>query len=333
MNRPGIAAVAPWGTAAATAILATTCFAQTPSTGAGPAYPTKPVRILVGFATGGGTDIMARSVGAKLSESLKQQFVVENRPGANANLAAKLAADAAGDGYTLLFMSVAHIMSKPVYKNLGYDIERDFTPITVVSDVPNVIASNLALPARTVKQVIALAKAKPGELTYGTSGVASPEHFAGEMFRTMTNTNLVMVPYKGGGPLAIDLAAGQVMISFSTMPAIIPHIRSGRVRAIAVTTEKRAAVLPDVPTVGETVPGYTITTWYGAVAPAKVPREIITRLNQEMLKALQLPDIKERMASLGADIVGSSVDATAKFFASEVAKYTKVAREAKIQAE
>ncbi|HTE14063.1 MAG TPA: tripartite tricarboxylate transporter substrate binding protein [Burkholderiales bacterium] len=316
-----------------TALFSLPVFAQAPATGAAQGYPAKPVRILVGFAPGGGTDIMARSVGAKLSESLKQQFVVENRPGANANLAAKLAADAPADGYTLLFMSVAHIMSKPVYKNLGYDIERDFTPITVVSDVPNVIASNLALPARTVKQVIALAKSKPGELTYGTSGVASPEHFAGEMFKTMTNTNLIMVPYKGGGPLAIDLAAGQVMTSFSTMPSIIPHIRSGRVRAIAVTTEKRAAVLPDVPTVGETVPGYTITTWYGAVAPAKVPREIIVRLNQEMLKALQLPDIKERMASLGADIVGSSVETTIKFFNAEVAKYTKVAREAKIQTE
>ena len=296
-------------------------------------YPTKPVRILVGFAPGGGTDIMARSIGAKLSESLKQQFVVENRPGANANLAARLASEAPGDGYTLLFMSAAHIMSKPVYKNLGYDIERDFTPITVVSDVPNVIAANLALPARTVNELLVLARSKPGELNYGTSGVASPEHFAGEMFKTMTKTNLIMVPYKGGGPLAIDLAAGHVMTSFSAMPAIIPHIRSGRVRAIAVTTEKRTTVLPDVPTVAETVPGYSITTWYGAVAPAKVPREIITRLNQEMLKALQLPDIKERMASLGADIVGSSVEATAKFFAAEVAKYTKVAREARIQAE
>ena len=296
-------------------------------------YPVKPVRILVGFAPGGGTDIMARSVGAKLAESMKQQFVVENRPGANANLAARLASEAPGDGYTLLFMSVAHIMSKPVYKNLGYDIERDFTPITVVSDVPNVIAANPALPAKTVKEYIALAKAKPGELTYGTSGVASPEHFAGEMFKTMTQTSLQMVPYKGGAPLAIDLAAGHVISSFSTMPAIIPHIRSGRVRAIAVTTEKRVAVLPDVPTVAETVPGYTITTWYGAVAPAKVPREIVQRLNQEMLKALQLPDIKERMASLGADIVGSSVEASAKFFATEVVKYTRVAREAKIQAE
>jgi len=196
-----------------------------------------------------------------------------------------------------------------------------------------VIASNLALPARTVKELLVLARSRPGELTYGTSGVASPEHFAGEMFKTMTKINLSMVPYKGGAPLAIDLAAGHVMTSFSTMPSIIPHIRSGRVRAIAVTTEKRAAVLPDVPTVGETVPGYTITTWYGAVAPAKVPREIIVRLNQEMLKALQLPDIKERMASLGADIVGSSVEATAKFFASEVAKYTKVAQDANIRTE
>ncbi len=313
------------------AVLAAT--AAFPLAAAAQTYPVKSVRILVGFAPGGGTDIMARSIGAKLSESLKQQFVVENRPGANANLAAKLAAEAPADGYTLLFMSLAHIMSKPVYKNLGYDIERDFTPITVVSDVPNVIAANLALPARTVKELLALARAKPGELTYGTSGIASPEHFAGEMFRSMTKTNLLMVPYKGGGPLAIDLAAGHVMTSFSTMPAIIPHVRSGRVRAIAVTTEKRAAVLPDVPTVGETVPGYTITTWYGAVAPAKVPREIVIRLNQEMLKALQLPDIKERMASLGADIVGSSVDATVKFFAAEVAKYSKVARDAKIQGE
>jgi tripartite-type tricarboxylate transporter receptor subunit TctC len=317
----------------AVAALSTGVCAQTTAPGPGQTYPSKSVRILVGFAPGGGTDIMARSIGAKLSESLKQQFVVENRPGANANLAAKLAAEAPADGYTLLFMSAAHIMSKPVYKNLGYDIERDFTPITVVSDVPNVIAGNLALPARTVKDLIALAKSRPGELTYGTSGVASPEHFAGEMFKTMTKTSLVMVPYKGGGPLAIDLAAGQVMTSFSTMPSIIPHIRSGRVRAIAVTTMKRANVLPEVPTVAETVPGYTITTWYGAVAQAKVPREIVQRLNQEMLKALQLPDIKERMASLGADIVGSSVEATVSFFASEVAKYTRVARVANIQAE
>ena len=297
-------------------------------------YPVKTVRILVGFAPGGGTDIMARAVGAKMSESLKQQFVVDNRPGANANLAAKLAADAPADGYTILFMSVAHIMSKPVYSNLGYDIERDLAPITVVSEVPNVLAANPALPAKTVKQVIALAKAKPGELTYATSGVGSPEHFAGEMFKMMTRTNLLPIPYKGGGPIAIDLVAGHVMTSFSTMPPIIPHIRSGRVRAVAVTTEKRAAVLPEVPTIAESgVPGYAMSTWYGAVAPAKTPRDVIVKLNQEMLKALALPDVKERMATLGADIVGTSPEQTAAIFKADIVKYTKVAKEAGIRAE
>ncbi len=294
-------------------------------------YPSKPVRILVGFAPGGGTDIMARAVGAKISESLKQQFVIENRPGANANIAAKLAADAPADGYTILFMSVAHIMSKPVYSKLGYDIERDLTPITVVSNVPNVLATHPSLPARTVKEVIALAKAKPGELTYGTSGVASPEHFAGEMFKMMTGANLAMIPYKGGGPLAVDLVGGHLMSSFSTMPPIIPHVRAGRVRAVAVTMDKRATVLPDVPTIAETVPGYAMSTWYGAMVPAKTPREIVVRLNQAMVQALALPDVKERMASLGADIVATSPEQTSVFFRSELEKYTQVARAAKIR--
>jgi tripartite-type tricarboxylate transporter receptor subunit TctC len=296
-------------------------------------YPVKPIRILVGFAPGGGTDIMARVIAAKVGESMKQQFIVENRPGANANLAAKLAAEAPGDGYTILFMSVAHIMSKPVYKNLGYDIERDFTPITVVSSVPNCFCVHPSLPARTVKDMIALAKAKPGEMTYATSGVGSPEHFAGEMFKMMTHTNLLPVPYKGGGPIAIDLVGGHVISSFSTMPPIIPHIRDKRVRAVAVTTEKRAPVLPDVPAISETVPGYAMSTWYGAVAPVKVPREIVQRLNQEMLKALALPDVKEKLAGLGADVVGSSIEETVAIFKTDVAKFTKVAHAAKISAD
>ncbi|HXF66742.1 MAG TPA: tripartite tricarboxylate transporter substrate binding protein [Burkholderiales bacterium] len=296
-------------------------------------YPAKPVRILVGFAPGGGTDIMARAVAAKLTEYMKQQFIVENRPGANANLAAKLAAESPPDGYTILFMSVAHIMSKPVYRNLGYDIERDLTPITVVSEVSNVLAAHPSLPAKTVKEVVALARAKPGELTYATSGVGSPEHFAGEMFKMMTGTHLLPVPYKGGGPIAIDLVAGHVMTSFSTMPPIIPHIRAGRVRAVAVTQARRAAVLPEVPTIAESVPGYAMSTWYGAVAPAKTPREIVMRLNQEMLKALAVPEVRERLASLGADIVASSPEDTAAFFRSELAKYTKVAQAANIRAD
>jgi len=310
-----------------------TVVAQTTSTSSGQAYPAKPVRILVGFAPGGGTDIMARVLGAKMTESVKQQFIIENRPGANANLAAKLAAEAPADGYTILFMSVAHIMSKPVYKNLGYDIERDFAPITVVSEVSNVFAAHPSLPAKTVKELIALARAKPGELTYATSGVGSPEHFAGEMFKMMTKTNLLPVPYKGGGPIAIDLMAGHVITSFSTMPPIIPHIRAGRVKALAVTKDKRAAVLPDVPTIAETVPGYSMSTWYGAVAPAKTSRDIVLKLNQEMLKALAAPDVKERLASLGADIVATSPEETAAIFKADIAKYSKVAQAAKIQAD
>ncbi|MDB5927505.1 MAG: hypothetical protein JWN13_6441 [Betaproteobacteria bacterium] len=310
---------------AASAALSISAPAQT--------YPTKPVRILVGFAPGGGTDIMARVVAAKLSESMKQQFIVDNRPGANANLAAKLAAEAPGDGYTLLFMSVAHIMSKPVYKNLGYDIERDLTPITIVTSVPNVLCVNPALPARTVKELIALAKNKPGELTYATSGVGSPEHFAGEMFKMMTRTNMLMVPYKGGGPIAIDLVAGHVMSAFNTMPPIIPHIKSNRVRAIAVTTEKRVDVLPDVPTVAETVPGYVMSTWYGAVAPVKTPREIVQRLNQEMVKTLAIAEVKEKLAALGADVMGTTPEETAAIFRTDLAKFTKVAQAANIHAD
>jgi len=294
-------------------------------------YPVKPVRILVGFAPGGGTDIMARAVGAKLAEAFKQQFVVDNRPGANGNVAAKIAADSPHDGYTVLFMSVAHIMSKPVYTKLGYDIERDLAPITVVSNVPNVLSVHPSLPAKTVRDVIALAKARPGEITYGTSGVASPEHFAGELFKMLTGTNLLMIPYKGGGPLAIDLVAGHVISAFNTMPPIIPHIRAGRVRAIAVTMERRAAVLPDVPTIAETVPGYSVSTWYGAMVPAKTSREIVVKLNQAMLQALGLPDIKERLQALGAEIVATTPEQTVQYFKVELEKYTKVAQVARIR--
>lgn len=291
------------------------------------AYPAKPIRILIGFAPGGGTDIMARALGPKLSDSMNQQFIIDNRPGANGNIAAKLAIDSPPDGYTIMFMSVALIMSKPVYKNLGFDVEKDLTPITVATNVPNVVAIHPTLPVKDVRELIALAKRRPAEITYGTSGIASPEHFAGEMLNMMAGIKLIMVPYKGGGPLAVDLVAGHVTSSFSTMPAIIPFVRQGRVRAIAVTMDKRATVLPDVPTVAESgVPGFSISTWYSVVAPAKTPPDIINRLNREIVRALALPDVKERMASLGAEIVGTGTEQTAAFFRAEVEKYTKVAQ-------
>jgi len=296
-------------------------------------YPAKTIRILVGYAPGGGTDIMARTIAVKLTDAFKQQVIVDNRPGANGNVAAKMAAESPADGYTVLFMSVAHIMSKPVYKNLGYDIERDLTPITVVSEVSNVFAANPALPAKTVKEALALARAKPGELTYATAGVGSPEHFAGEMLKMMTKTNLLAVPYKGGGPIAIDLVAGHVMTSFSTMPPIIPHVRSGRVRAVAVTKAQRAAVLPDVPTIAESgVPGYAMSTWYGCVVRSGTPQEIVVRLNDAVLKVLAMPEVRKRLENLGAEIVGSSVADSSAFLKSEIAKYAKVAKAANIRA-
>lgn len=296
-------------------------------------YPAKPIRFIVGYAAGGGTDIMARAVASKLPGSLKQRVIVENRPGANANLAAEYASRQPADGYLVLFISVSHAMSKSVYSKLGYDIERDFVPITVVSEVSNVLAAHPSLPAKTVKEVIALAKAKPGEVTYASSGVGSPEHFAGEMFKMMTGTNLLMVPYKGGGPIAIDLVAGHVMTSFSTMPPIIPHVRSGRVRAVAVTKAKRAAVLPDVPTIAEAgVPGYAMSTWYGCVVRTGTPPDVVKLLNGAVLKALAMPDVRQRLENLGAEIVGSSVAESSAFLKAEIAKYAKVAKAAKIRA-
>jgi tripartite-type tricarboxylate transporter receptor subunit TctC len=315
--------------------IAMLCAASCVSAGVATAqsYPTKPIRFIVGYAAGGGTDIMARAVASKLPASLNQRVIVENRPGANANLAAEYASRQAADGYLVLFISVSHAMSKSVYSKLGYDIERDFVPITIVSEVSNVLAAHPSLPAKTVKEVVALAKAKPGEITYATSGVGSPEHFAGEMFKMMTGTDLLMVPYKGGGPIAIDLVAGHVMTSFSTMPPIIPHVRSGRVRAIAVTKAKRAAVLPDVPTIAESgVPGYAMSTWYGCVVRSGTPNETVNLLNAAVLKALALPDVRKRLENLGAEIVGSSAADSAAFLKAEIAKYAKVAKAAKIHA-
>lgn len=290
------------------------------------AYPSKPVRILVGYAPGGGTDIMARAIGAKLTDSLKQQFVIENRPGANANIAAKLAADVPADGYTILFMSVAHIMSKPVYKNLGYDIERDFTPITVVTNVPNVLCLHPSLPVKTVKELIALAKSKPGALSYATSGVGSPEHFAGEMFKMMSKTDMLPIPYKGGAPLAIDLVGGQVMLAFNTAPPIMPHIQSGRVRAIAVTMDKRVGALPDVPTIAESgVPGYAAGSWYGYVAPARTPAAILRRLSDEIVKISNTPAFADQLKNnVGAEPDTMPAEKFGQFLAAETEKWAKV---------
>lgn len=293
-------------------------------------YPSKSIRFLVGYAPGGGTDIMARVVGAKLTESLGQQLIVDNRPGANANLAAEIASKATPDGYTVLFISVSHAISRPLYKKLGYDLVRDFTPLINVSSVPMFVVVPPSSTPKTVPDVIALAKSKP--INYASSGDGSPEHIAAEMFKSMTKIAMTHVPYKGGAPSAVALISGEVQVGFNTAPVAVPHIKSGKMRAIAVTSAKRNAALPDVPTVAESgVAGYDMINWYGAVVPTGTPAVAIKRLNADINKALQMPDVRQRLAGLGADPLGGSAAEFGAYIKSEIAKYTKVVVDGKLQ--
>jgi len=291
-------------------------------------YPAKTVRMLVGYAPGGGTDIMARVVAQKLSEGLNQQFVVENRPGANANLAAELAAKAPADGYTLLMISVSHAISKPMYRKLGYDIERDFTPVIEVSSVPQLVVTTMSLPVKSVKELIALAKSRPGQVTFASSGDGSPEHIAAEMFKSMAGIDMTHVPYKGGGPSAVAIIGGETVVGFNTAPVAIPHVKNNRLKVLAVTEAKRTPTLPDVPTVAEAgLPGYAMSTWYGLVAPTGVPREAIARLNTDINRILRLPDVRDRFATLGAEPRGGTAEQFGAYIKSEVAKFSKLAKE------
>jgi tripartite-type tricarboxylate transporter receptor subunit TctC len=293
-------------------------------------YPNKSIRFLVGYAPGGGTDIMARVIGAKLTESLGQQLIVDNRPGANANLAAEIASKATPDGYTVLFISVSHAISRPLYKKLGYDLVRDFTPLINVSSVPMFVVVPPSSSPKTVADVIALAKSKP--VNYASSGDGSPEHIAAEMFKSMTRISMTHVPYKGGAPSAVALISGEVQVGFNTAPVAVPHIKSGKMRAIAVTSAKRNAALPDVPTVAESgVAGYDMINWYGAVVPTGTPAVAIKRLNADINKALQMSDVRQRLTSLGADPLGGTAAEFGAYIKSEIAKYTKVVVDGKLQ--
>ncbi len=293
-------------------------------------YPTKPIRFLVGYAPGGGTDIMARVVAAKLTDSLSQQVVVDNRPGANANLAAEIAAKATPDGHTVLMISVSHAISKPLYKKLGYDLVRDFTPLINISSVPMFVVVPPSSTAKSVADLIAMAKAKP--VNYASSGDGSPEHIAAEMLKGMAKIPMTHIAYKGGAPGAIALISGEVQAGFNTAPVAVPHIKAGRMRALAVTSAKRNAALPDVPTVAESgVAGYDMINWYGAVLPAKTPVVAVNRLNADINKALKLPDVQQRLAGLGADPLGGSADGFGAYISSEIAKYTKVVVDSKLQ--
>jgi tripartite-type tricarboxylate transporter receptor subunit TctC len=293
-------------------------------------YPTKPIRFLVGFAPGGGTDIMARTVAMKLTESLGQQVIVDNRPGANANLAAGIVSRANPDGYTVMMISLSHAISKPLYKKLDYDLERDLTPIINLSSVPMFVVVPQSSGPRSLSELIALAKSR--SINYASAGEGSPEHIAAELLKSMARIPMTHVPYKGGGPSVIALIAGEIQVGFNTAPVAVPQIKGGKIRALAVTSAKRNPVLPDVPSVAEAgVPGYDMILWYGAVAPAGTPAAAVNRLNAEIDKAIKLPDVQQRLASLGADPLGGSPAEFGRYIKSEIAKYTKVVREAGLQ--
>lgn len=295
-------------------------------------YPTRAVRVIVPSSPGGGTDILSRLVSPGLSERLGQTVVVDNRPGAGSIIGNDVVAKAPPDGYTLL-MGISTLAILPaMHKKLPYDAMRDLAPITQVIAAPNILVVHPSMPVKTVKELIAFAKKRPGEINYGSAGLGTNPHLSMEHFLSMTDVKLVHVAYKGLGPALVDLVAGQVQTAISTMLAGLPHIKSGRLRALATTGAKRSSSLPDLPTVSEAgVSGYEAVQWYGLFAPAKTPREIINKVNEAMRSTLQSPDVKKRLATDGTEPVGSSPEEFARFLRSETEKWGKVVRAAGIQ--
>jgi tripartite-type tricarboxylate transporter receptor subunit TctC len=296
-------------------------------------YPARPVRIIVPVPPGGALDIHARLIGQWLSEHMGQPFLIENRPGAATNIGIEAAVRAPADGYTLLLIPGSVAVNATLYKNLPFDFLRDIVPIAMISGFPLVMEVNLSVPAKTVPEFIAYAKANPGKVAMASSGNGSPQHIAGTFFQMKTGIQMVHVPYHGGAPAITDLMAGQVQVYFSPLPESMAVIKAGKVRALAVTTAARSAALPDVPTVGESVPGFEASTWQGIGAPTGTPAEIVTKLNSAVNAALADPGIKERLAVLGSTPRPMSPDDFKKFIGAETEKWAKVIHDANITAD
>ena len=296
-------------------------------------YPARPVRMLMGFPPGGGTDIVGRIVAQKLSENLGQQILPENRGGATGMIAAELAAKAPPDGYTIMMAHVAAMTILPsLYPKMAYDAARDFAPITLAAIGPNLLVVHPSVPAKSVKDLIALAKARPGQLHYASPGNGSVQHLSGELFKLQAKVDMLHVPYKGSGQSIVDLIAGHVQLNFDSVPPVLPHARAGRLRALSVTSEKRSTLMPDIPTVNESgVPGFDMGTWWGLVAPAAVSKDVIARLHAETAKVLKLPDVREKLGNVGAEPGGNTPDQFGAFIRSETAKYARIVRDAKIK--
>jgi tripartite-type tricarboxylate transporter receptor subunit TctC len=296
-------------------------------------FPNRPLRIVVPLSAGA-ADTLSRTIAAKLTERWNQAVVVENRPGAGTTLGTDLVAKAPADGYTLLMATFSHAVNASFYRKLPFDTLKDFAAVTLVASAPNVLEVHPSVPATTVGQLIAVAKAQPGKLNFASAGNGSSSHLAGELFKSLTGVQLVHVPYKGAAPAMNDLLGGRVEMSFDPLPSSLAQIKAGKLRALAVTTTRRAAALPDVPTLSEAgVPGYELNGWSGLLVPANTPKEIVRSLNQEIVAIIKAPEISERFASLGFDIVGNTPEQFQAFIEAEVAKWGKVVQDAKITAD
>lgn len=297
------------------------------------AWPSKPITLVVPFASGGTTDIIGRVVGHKLGEALHQPVVVDNRPGAGGTIGASNVARANPDGYTFLLATVAHTMAPSIYKSLPYEFTRDLDPVGMVALTPNVLLVNSSLPVKTVPELIAYIKAHPGQVNYGSAGIGSTEHMSGALFRSLTGTDIAHVPYKGGAPMMTDLIAGQIQMAIETSPSAAPHVRSGKVKALAVTSAKRSAAYPGVPTLSESVKGYEVTTWYALMAPHGTPAAIEQRVAAELTKVLKQPDIQKKFEEQGVTPGEMNGTQLAEFIRSENTRWAKVAKDSGIKAE
>jgi tripartite-type tricarboxylate transporter receptor subunit TctC len=324
VNRPDIisivlCAIAACGTAAA----------QTDG------YPSRPIRIIVAYTPAGTTDILARLVAQKMTESWGQSVIVENRPGANGNIGTELCARATPDGYTITMGTAGtHSINNTLYPKLPWHAQKDFEPISLVAAVPNLLVVNNGLPAKSVKELIAYAKANPGKLTFGSPGVGATAHLSMELFQTLTGTKMVHVPYKGSAGVLADVTAGQINLAMDNIPVYLPQAKAGKIRALAVSAAQRVPAAPEIPTVAEAgVPGFEAVSWFALFAPAKTPQPIVQKLSAEAQRILKLPDVVERVSGLGAQPVGGTSKELAKFVSSEIAKWRKVIQDANVKLE
>jgi len=289
-------------------------------------YPIKPIRIIVGYPAGGPTDMIARTVAQKLSPALGQQVIVDNRPGVSGMIGAELAVKAPPDGYTLLTVPITYAVTPSVFPKMPYDAEKDLAPVALVAAAPFILVVHPTLPVKTVKDLIALAKSRPGQINYASASAGGMPHLAGELFNIMAGVKLTHIPYKGAAPATIDLLAGQVSLMFNNMLSAMPHVKSGKLRAVAVTSAKRSSAVPELPTVAETIPGFEASGWYGAFAPAATPREIIAKLNGEINRLMRQPDVAQRLAGDGVEAVTMTPAEFGTYLHSEIVKWGKVVK-------